>query len=164
MTRIREEEEVAFDLLTQKVHRFMPLPSGPVVPVGIKMFIRLRNNVHSFTMEKQTGWEYSASIYHDGAIKITSSGNIQWRPWWPLVSRDNLCLNKSKVNKVNVYLYSPSSRNAWCTTSSHTSALIFASQFSHQTSANSARPQIRDGVSRDVPVCSHSFHRVLIPA
>ena len=55
MTRIREEEEVAFDLLTQKVYCFMPLPSGPVVPVGIKMFIRLRNNVHSFTMEKQTG-------------------------------------------------------------------------------------------------------------
>jgi len=36
--------------------------------------------------------------------------------------------------------------------------------YSSQASANTSRPRIRAGVSRDMPVYSSSFRRVVIPA
>ena len=52
-------------------------------------------------------------------------------------------------------LYSASSRKL---------ALISTSQPDSQASANTARPRIRVGVSRDMPVYSPGFCRVLIPS
>ena len=89
-----------------------------------------------------------------------------------LLSRKRHCANsqaarfrniKKKKSKVNVALYSASSRTRlYCDTASRTSALISVKLVLSQTPAVSARARIRASVSRDVPVYSSSLRWVLI--